>query len=264
MNTQTQLQKAAMFSREELRDAIKKEYRAVACDPEHTIHFTSGRTLAQRLGYKEEILEEMPENAIRPFAGVGNPFHIGFPPKGSKVLDIGSGGGFDSIYSSIKTHRAIDITGVDMTEEMLETAKENASQAGCPNITFIKGYAEELPIESNSIDYVISNGVINLCQDKSQVYREIYRVLKPGGEFRIADVILEIPVPESSRELMHLWTNCVAGAVPKWEYREYIKEAGFAWVEFGKSYNVFYDAKIAKSAAYFGAMGQNIIGIKKG
>lgn len=263
MNTQVQTEKASMFSREELREAIKTEYKAVACDPNHTIHFTSGKKLAQRLGYKEEIMIQMPENAIRPFAGVGNPFHIGRPSKGSKVLDIGSGGGFDCIYASILTNRSITVTGVDMTEEMLEIATENAQKADCPNINFIKGYAEDIPVEDNSMDLVISNGVINLCLDKEQVYKEIYRVLKPGGEFRIADVMLDIPVPETSRELLHLWTNCVAGAVTNLEYKGYIKNAGFTWIEFGKQYDVFYDARIAKSAAYFGAKGQNILGIKR-
>jgi len=263
MNTQVQTEKASTFNRDELREAIKTEYKAVACDPNHTIHFTSGRTLAQRLGYKEDIMSQIPENAIRPFAGVGNPFHTGLPSKGAKVLDIGSGGEFDSIYASMLTYRSIYVTGVDMTDEMLEQARKNAYDAECPNIQFVKGYAEELPIESNSVDLVISNGVINLCLDKEQVYREIHRVLKPGGEFRIADVMLDIPVPETSKELLHLWTNCVAGAVTNLEYIEYVKAAGFSWIEFGKQYDVFHDAKISKSAAYFGAKGQNILGIKR-
>ncbi|WP_373495928.1 methyltransferase domain-containing protein [Aquiflexum sp.] len=264
MNTQIQTENASKFSREELREAIMTEYKAVACDPNHTIHFTSGRKLAKRLGYTEDIMSQIPESAIRPFAGVGNPFHIDEPPKGSKILDIGSGCGFDSIYASILTHRSIMVTGVDMTEEMLEQARKNAIIAECTNIQFVKGYAEDLPIPSESMDLVISNGVINLCLDKEQVYKEIHRVLRPGGEFRIADVMLDIPVPETSKELIHLWTNCVAGAVTKTEYREYIKNAGFIWMGFGMQYDVFHDAKIAKSAAYFGAKGQNILGIKKG
>lgn len=253
----------SMFSREELREAIKKEYKAVACDPNHTIHFTSGRKLAQRLGYNEEIVSQIPENAIRPFAGVGNPFQIGIPSQSFQILDIGSGAGFDCIYASLLTKRSAKITGVDMTDEMLEQAEKNAVGAGCPDLQFVKGYAEDLPIQSNSMDLVISNGVINLCLDKEQVFKEIFRVLKPGGEFRIADVMLDIQVPETSKELLHLWTNCVAGAVTKMQYTEIVQAAGFSRIEFGTKYDVFNDAKIAKSAAYFGAKGQNIIGMKR-
>lgn len=262
MNASTHIKEGSKFGKHELRAAIQSEYKEVACNPNHSIHFTSGRILAERLGYLKQIMEKMPESAVRPFAGVGNPHQMGLPETGNTIINIGCGAGLDCIYSSILTKGTTIIYGLDMTEEMLYQAQNNAAKANCSNISFLKGYAEELPIPSNAVDIVMSNGVINLCPHKNQVFQEIFRVLKPGGKLMISDVILDIPVPESSKELIHLWTNCVAGAITQLEYLDILKSAGFNQIVFGQTYDVFQDAKIAKSAAYFGAKGQNILGIK--
>ena len=250
------------FDVSQLREAIKAEYKEVVCNVNHEIHFTSGRKLAQRLGYSEKTMSYIPEEAIRPFAGVGNPFAMGGLVEGEVILDIGSGGGFDCLYASVISEGLTEIYGLDMTDAMIEQASRNVSDTGVTNIKFIKGYAEEMPFPTASIDLVISNGVINLCPDKYKVYREIYRVLKPGGRFMIGDVMLEKAVPDESRDLIHLWTNCVAGAITQNEYLEIVKSAGFKSPAIKNSYDVFKDARIAKSAAYFGAKGYNIMGRK--
>jgi arsenite methyltransferase len=249
------------IDKKNLRTAISKEYTEVACNLDHTIHFTSGFPLAIRLGYPEGILKTIPEEAVRPFAGVGNPFKMGTINLAETILDIGSGAGMDCIFASFYGNRSNIIWGLDMTEAMLEKARNNARIAGS-EIRFIKGYAENIPLPDSSIDLVISNGVINLCPDKELVYKEIYRVLRPGGRFMIGDVLLERPVPSESRELIHLWTNCVAGAIIKDEYIEVINKAGFLDIQIMEVFDVFSDARIAKSASYFGAKGYNIKGIK--
>jgi arsenite methyltransferase len=250
------------FAIDQLREAIQAEYKEVACNVDHTIHFTSGKKLAQRLGYSEELMKMIPKNAIRPFAGVGNPLSMGIPTNTEAILDIGSGAGFDCLYGTLMTEKSIEFYGVDMTEEMVGQARKNAEDMKLDKVYFLEGYAEELPFISGSVDMVISNGVINLCPDKQMVFQEIHRVLKPGGRFQIADVLLEIPVPDKSRDRVHLWTNCVAGAVTMDEYLQIIEDAGFVGTEIYKSYDVFQDARIARSAAYFGARGYNIMGFK--
>ncbi|MGK7395404.1 MAG: methyltransferase domain-containing protein [Candidatus Cyclobacteriaceae bacterium M3_2C_046] len=246
----------------ELKLAVQQEYTNVVCNQNHVIHFTSGWPLARRLGYPESILKTMPSEAIRPFAGVGNPFQIGSISEGEKILDIGCGAGLDCLLASIYTDHLVEVFGLDMTEAMLEQARKNAAMMGMKTVHFIHGQAENIPLPSESIDVVISNGVINLCLDKAQVFRQIYRVLKPGGRFQIADVLLERPVPVASRNLVHLWTNCVAGAIPREEYIKVITTAGFEQVQIKQEFDVFNDARVAKSAAYFGARGYNIIAVK--
>jgi SAM-dependent methyltransferase len=247
---------------EELKNAISDEYTLVVCDNNHAIHFVSGMPLAIRLDYPDEILQKLPEEAIRPFAGVGNPFRVRDIRARRNILDIGSGAGMDSLTASFLTDHKASITGIDMTTAMVEQARVNSSRMSRNNLRYITGQAEDLPFPSETFDLVISNGVINLCVDKEKVYREIYRVLKPGGRFQIADVLLEKPVPAESRNLVHLWTNCVAGAIPIEDYLGIIKRTGFIDIEMGQHYDVFKDARVAKSAAYFGAKGHNITGKK--
>jgi len=204
----------------------------------------------------------MPEEAIRPFAGVGNPFKIAPIHPNEIILDIGCGAGFDMLVAWLSGSKEKTIFGIDITDAMLEKAKKNANTLGAKNINVLKGYAEKIPLPDASVDVVISNGVINLCTDKLQVYKEIHRVLKPGGRFQIADVILQHPVPNESRDLLHLWTNCVAGGIPMEEYKHMLESAGFFDIKVFDSYDVFKDARIAKSAKTFGAKGFNIKGFK--
>lgn len=250
------------FSDAALKKEITKEYSEVACNKDHTIHFVSGEPLARRLGYPDPVFAYMPSEALRPFAGVGNPHKIKAMKPHESVLDIGSGGGFDLLTAWLSGQKLAPLYGIDITDAMLDKAKENAAALGASNVVLQKGFAEDIPLPDASVDVVISNGVINLCTDKLQVYREIHRVLKPGGRFQIADIILENPVPNESREHLHLWVNCVAGGIPLEEYKEILHAAGFDQIDIGQRYDVFRDARVEKSARHFGAVGVNILGYK--
>lgn len=159
------------------------------------------------LDYPAHILHEMPEEVVESFAGVGNPFEFGPLPKGATVVDIGSGCGFDTLIAAGMVGDEGRVIGVDMTDAMLRKARANARLLGATNAEFRKGLAEELPVDSASVDVVISNGVINLCPDKDRVYHEVWRVLKPGGVVQIADVVTQKPVPEDAQADINLWTG---------------------------------------------------------
>jgi len=190
-----------------LRCAIQEKYTEVAIDPKKSFHFHTGRFAAARFAYDSEAVEGMPDSAVESFAGVGNPFSLGPIHEGETVLDVGSGGGFDSFIAAGKVGTKGKVIGVDMTDEMLDKARGNARLVGMNNVEFRKGYAEDLPLPDQSVDVVISNGVINLCPDKTRVFQEIRRVLKPGGRLMIADIVVQKTVPDAAKENIDLWTG---------------------------------------------------------
>ena len=192
---------------DELRREVREKYREVAQDPAALYHFHTGRAHALRLGYQPSPLDQLPEEACEAFAGVANPFYWGGPKPGERVVDLGSGAGMDSFLAARWTGPSGQVIGVDMTVQMLERSRMLASQLGLANVEFREGFIEELPIEDGWADVVISNGVINLCPDKLGVYREIFRVLRPGGRLTIADICLERPVPEEALRDIDLWTG---------------------------------------------------------
>jgi arsenite methyltransferase len=190
-----------------LRRAIRDEYAEVAACPTKGFHFHTGRPLAERLGYSPEEIDAVPVGSLESFAGVGNPFVFGRLRPGETVLDVGSGAGFDSLIAARQVGPRGRVIGVDMTDAMLEKARFGARAAGLENVEFRKGLAEELPLDDASVDVVISNGVINLCPDKEAVYRELFRVLKPGGRLQIADIVVQKEVPQGAKENIDLWTG---------------------------------------------------------
>ncbi len=190
-----------------LRSAISKEYREVAVNPQKGFHFHTGRRLAKILGYDDELIRIVPEGSLASFAGTGNPFSLGAIRPGERVVDVGCGAGFDSLIAAHMTGTGGRVIGIDMTPEMLSKARGAAEAAGASNIDFREGVAEALPVEDDWADVVISNGAINLCPDKLAVFREMYRVLKPGGRLQIADILVEKPVPEEATEDIDLWTG---------------------------------------------------------
>jgi SAM-dependent methyltransferase len=191
---------------ETLRQEIQKKYTEVATSPERTFHFHHGRPLAQLLGYPMDRVDAMPTAAVESFAGVGNPFSVGSIPEGATVMDVGSGGGFDCFIAGQATGRNGKVIGVDMTDAMLARSRAAAKEMGLDQVEFRHGVAEELPVDDASVDIVISNGVINLCPDKHQVFRGIFRALKPGGRLFLADIVVHKPVPEGAKASVDLWT----------------------------------------------------------
>jgi len=190
-----------------LRLEIQKHYAEVATSPEHEFHFHTGREAARQVGYDEAIIEDIPDAVIASFAGVANPFHFGLPKPGETVLDIGSGAGVDAIIAAIAVGPEGRVIGVDMTPEMLDAARRNAERMGLGNVEFRKGLVERLPVDAESIDLVISNGVLNLMVDKHGAYKQIARVLKPGGRFQIADICVDKPVSDKAKRDIDLWTG---------------------------------------------------------
>ncbi|MPZ70740.1 MAG: methyltransferase domain-containing protein [Actinobacteria bacterium] len=192
---------------DELREEVKKKYREVADTPTAEFHFHTGRQHALRMGYPELPLDQLPEEATEAFAGVANPFFWGLPEPGERVVDLGAGAGMDSFMAALAVGPEGHVIGVDMTPEMVDRATRLARELELDNIEFRLGFIEELPIDSGWAEVVISNGVINLCPDKLGVYREIHRILKPGGRMTIADICVERPVPEGALKDIDLWTG---------------------------------------------------------
>jgi len=189
-----------------LRREIQEKYTELANSPDLTFHFHHGLPLAKILEYPEDILAGLPPEAVESFAGVGNPFSVGKIARGETVLDIGSGCGFDSFIAGRFVGPTGQVIGVDMTDAMLKRSRKTAKSIGLAQVEFKKGFAEELPVHDNSVDVVISNGVINLTPDKYAVFKEVFRVLKPGGRLNLSDIVVYKPVPDGAKEDVDLWT----------------------------------------------------------
>jgi SAM-dependent methyltransferase len=189
-----------------LREEVKNKYRDVACNPHGEYHFHTGRPLARRLGYEETAVGAMPDAAVESFAGVANPFSLRTPARGERVVDAGSGGGFDCFIAAHQVGSEGKVVGIDMLQEMLTKSRDTARGMGLANVEFREGILEEMPVDDRWADVLISNGVINLCADKKQVFAEIWRVLRPGGTLQFGDIANGKPVPESATRNIDLWT----------------------------------------------------------
>ncbi len=199
--------RAARVDADALRGQVRDKYTDVALTPEKGFHFHTGRPLARMLGYDGAIVDSLPQGAVESFAGTGNPFSFGDLRPGETVLDIGCGAGFDTLIAARQVGPTGRVIAVDMTPAMLEKTAAGVRQLGLDNVDCRQGLAEALPLEDESVDVVISNGVINLCPDKMAVMKEVQRVLKPGGRFQIADIIVQREVPQHSKDDIDLWTG---------------------------------------------------------
>lgn len=195
-----------MVDGEALRAKVREKYREVATSPAGRYHFHTGRFLAAHLGYDAAMVDALPDVAVESFAGVANPFSLRPLARGERVVDVGSGGGFDSFIAAAQVGSEGRVIGVDMTAEMLLKSRSTADLLGYRRVEFRQGLAESLPVENGWADVIISNGVINLCADKRRVFSEILRVLRPGGRLQFADIANGNPVPESAVRNIDLWT----------------------------------------------------------
>ncbi|MAF48352.1 MAG: methyltransferase domain-containing protein [Rhodospirillales bacterium] len=189
-----------------LREQVKDKYREVAAEPDKEFHFHTGRPLTRRLGYDQTVVDQFPDAAVESFAGVGNPFSLAEFSAGEKVVDAGSGAGFDSFIAAGKVGAAGTVVGIDMTEEMLAKSRAAANAMNVTNVEFREGLLEEIPVDDGWADVLISNGVFNLCADKQQVFSEVFRVLRPGGRLQFADIANGAPVPDGALQDIDLWT----------------------------------------------------------
>jgi SAM-dependent methyltransferase len=213
---------------DEIRQVVSEGYAHIV-ESHGSAEVERARTVSERLGYSQEQLDAVPEGANLG-VGCGNPTAIDALGEGDVVVDLGSGAGFDALLAARQVGPSGRVIGVDMTEAMLEKARENAKAAGADNVEFRKGQIEELPIESESVDVIISNCVINLSPEKARVYAEAYRVLRPGGRVMISDVVLDRPLPEAVLGSIDAYIGCVGGASLREEYLDTIRKAGFSEV----------------------------------
>lgn len=211
-----------------LRDKVKAMYQAVANEPQGEFHFEMGYDLAVRLGYPTAELDQVPPEAVKSFAGVG--YHLGLArlQPGDRVVDLGSGSGMDALLAARAVGPTGEVIGIDMTDAQLDKARRLAARDGFDNARFELGYIECAPVPDQSADVVISNGVINLCNDKPAVFREIARILVPGGRMAISDIVTEHQLTEAIVCDVDLWASCIGGAMQKDAYRAAIEAAGLS------------------------------------
>jgi ubiquinone/menaquinone biosynthesis C-methylase UbiE len=177
--------------------------------------------------------------------GCGDPITLASLQPGQTVLDLGSGAGLDCFFAAKKVGETGHVIGVDMTPEMIERARSSAKRLDVQNVEFRQGYLEDLPVESNTVDVIISNCVINLSPDKSKVFSEAFRVLKPGGKLAVSDIVTDGPLPDAIKKSLSAWAGCVAGAVEAQEYLGMMKSVGFSNVSVVP---VFFDKQTVDSA----------------
>jgi arsenite methyltransferase len=177
--------------------------------------------------YEKEETSGLPKEAVAASLGCGNPTALIDLRPGETVLDLGSGGGIDVLLSARRVGPTGKVYGLDMTDEMLELARDNQRKAGVANVEFLKGDIQSIPLPANAVDVVISNCVINLAPDKSKVLEEAFRVLKPGGRFAVSDVVVQGKVSDVLRRDMERWVGCISGALAEDEYKQMLAGAGF-------------------------------------
>jgi arsenite methyltransferase len=197
----------ATVDRQELRRRVSEKYRDVALNPALGFHFHTGRPLTRMLGYPQEVVERLPAATVDSFAGTGNPFLFGDLAPGEVVVDVGCGAGLDTLIAAQQVGPSGRVIAVDMTAEMWTKAEAGARALGLTNVAVREGYAEQLPVADGSADVVISNGVVNLCPDKPAVFREMFRVLKPGGRIQMGDILVHREVPQEAKDDIELWSG---------------------------------------------------------
>jgi arsenite methyltransferase len=217
---------------QDLRTAVREKYGAAARGVETggCCGGSCGDPITSNL-YSESETGALPDDAVRASLGCGNPTALAELKAGQTVLDLGSGGGIDVLLSAKRVGPTGKAYGLDMTDEMLALARRNQAESGLENVEFLKGEIESIPLPQNAVDVVISNCVINLSDDKDRVLREAFRVLKPGGQFAVSDVVVRGEVDPAIRKNVELWVGCVAGALSESDYRAKLEKAGFADIE---------------------------------
>jgi SAM-dependent methyltransferase len=234
-----------MKKSETIKKLVKKSYADIAkssggcgcgscgCDSNLTVQKQSGE-----MGYSPNEMNQAPAGSNLGL-GCGNPVAIASLKESEVVLDLGSGAGFDAFLASPKVGKTGKVIGVDMTDGMLVKARENAKKGNYTNVEFRKGDIENLPVDDNSVDAIISNCVINLAPNKEKVFKEVYRVLKPGGRLMVSDVVLLKPLPDKLKNDEDLLIGCISGAILKQDYLKLLEKAGFTDITIHKEIPAF-------------------------
>jgi arsenite methyltransferase len=227
---------------EELRETVRERYAQAAKAASSGAVGCCGSAESGCCGpaeaYSDEERDSLPDAAQLASLGCGNPTVVAELHEGETVLDLGSGGGIDVLLSAGRVGPSGTAYGLDMTDEMLALARRNQRAAGVENATFLKGTIERIPLPDESVDVVISNCVINLSADKSQVFREAARVLRPGGRLAVTDIVSDPAMDEATRRDVGQWTGCIAGALTREGFRRRLADAGFEEIEIRETHRV--------------------------
>lgn len=228
---------------EEIKEKVKEYYGSIAkkvsssseglcCSASSCcVSYCCGDASDSSLIYSPEYIQGLPYEAVNASLGCANPLSIADLKEGEKVLDLGSGGGIDVFMASKYVGPKGYVYGLDMTDEMLSLANKNKDKMGITNVEFIKGYIEDMPIRNETVDIIMSNCVINLCENKEKALSEAYRVLKIGGRLAIADMVVLKDIPQDVKKSAELWVGCIAGAISVKEYESILYKVGFKNVE---------------------------------
>lgn len=230
----------------EVKEVVRKRYTDLAkpeqpssccdsstarsCGQEDVLTTSKKEKFVKAIGYTEEELAALPEDAVNNAFGCGNPLALAEVHEGDVVLDVGSGAGIDVILASKRVGPTGKVIGLDMIQEMIDKARENAAKVGATNVEFRLGDADAMPIEDDSVALIISNCVINLAPDKGKVFKEAFRVCKNGGRLMVSDIVT-LNMPQPLRQDINSWASCIGGAIPEEEYLRAIKDAGFSNVQ---------------------------------
>jgi arsenite methyltransferase len=247
---------------DELAAKVKQMYRQVAENPHDTYHFELGRPVALRLGYAAGLLDQIPASAVESFAGVGFFFDLADLHDGETVLDLGSGSGMDACYAARLVGPAGRVVGVDFTAAQLDKARRLVAETGLGQVEFREGRIESPPVDDETIDCVISNGVINLSPDKAQVFAEAARVLRPGGRLAIADIITERKLTDAIVADADLWASCIGGAAQEDDYRGTIEDAGLRIVKTRDNPYEFISDQARNASGKYGVKSVSLLAVK--
>ena len=250
-------------NQQDLEKRVKDMYKKVALQPEVEYHFEMGRKLAERVHYPSSTLDKIPSQAIDSFSGVGYYFDLAQLQEGEVAVDLGSGSGMDAFFAATQVGKTGEVIGIDMTNEQLEKSTHLRDAAGFNQVIFRKSYIEELPIMSNSVDTVISNGVINLSSEKAKVFSEAARILKTGGRLAISDIVTEVQLPENITCDATLWAACIGGAMQVDAYKQLIEDAGLEIVKVKDNPYAFISNSAQGATKQYGIKSISILAVKK-
>jgi len=245
--------------REVIFEAVRRMYTEVAAAPDREFHFPTGRRACELLGYPAEQLDPLPATAVESFAGVGYPFAAGVIQPGDVVLDIGSGSGTDALIAGRMVGPSGRVIGLDLTEAMRDKLRANAARVGAANLEVFAGNAEAIPLPDGSVEVVTSNGVLNLVPDKPRAFREIARVLRPGGRLQLADIVVRSLPSEACRARPELWAECIVGATMVESYIAGFEAVGLSDVQVLGRSDYFAGSSSAETRAVAGSFGAHSV-----
>jgi arsenite methyltransferase len=245
-----------------LEAKVKDMYRLVAEQPNGAYHFEMGRSLAEQLGYDPALLDRAPVDAVNSFAGVGYVFGLAQLIDGERVIDLGCGSGMDACYAAQLVGSRGHVVGIDLTPQQVRQAHRVAAAAGLTQVEFRMGRIESIAADDNSVDCVISNGVINLSPDKARVFSEAARVLRPGGRLTIADIVTERQLDDAIVCNADLWAACIGGAAQQDAFEQLIKDSGLTITAMWHNAYRFISERARDASAKYGLKSISLLAVK--